>query len=420
MKKLAVLSIVLMMLTALVFAEVKVEPAVAFSGSGTLTWGIDLDTTANNGFSNTYAANLTVTFVPSSTESKAGAEGDTVFGAISLTGMGVVLNSDNNYTIPLGLVSAADGVVTGVTDATTTVVPGSASSGVAFITPPTIDAWVMLGPAKWFITVANAGPDLLVDFATQLEDDANDAAAWWAEKDEADNVAPDYGAGATGFEMAFGPVTVDALVASAGDWTVAGSYGAALKAALVAGPATVKIGANYPFSTGPLGAGASLGLALGPATISAAFDMSTASGTPMEITGGVALALPDVATITANVAYSAGWGGLDAEVGATLVAVPNLTFSTLVGLWDITTDLAWGVHPNVAYQINLSDTKYVKPGVDAYISTGSETGDALRIAIIGTVTAVVIPNTTFVLTYSDYDLTGGSDRTLTAAATVAY
>jgi len=410
MKKLAVLSIALLMLTTLVFAEVMVEPTVAFSGSGTLTWGIDLDTTANHGFSNTAASNLTVTLVAASDETKGGAEGETVFGAISLTGMALAFNSDNNYTIPLGLVSDAAGVVTGVTDDTTSVVLGG------IITAPTVEAYVMLGPAKWFIYAA---PDLAITFAAALEDDANDA-AWWAEGDETDNVAPDFGAGATGVEIAAGPATIDVLIASGSDWTTGpAAYGAGLKATLAIDPLTIKLGANYPFAGGPLGAGVSLGLVAGPATVSAGFDMTTAVGTPIEVAGGVALALPDVATITANAAWSnAGWD-LDAEVGATLSAIPGLDFSTLVGLWNITAGLDWGVKVAAGYKIAMGEVNYVTPAVTAYISSAGA-ANALWIALTGTVTAVLIPNTTFVLTYADNDLTGGTDRTLTFATTVTY
>lgn len=428
MKKLAVLSIVLLMLTTLVFAEVMVEPKVAFSGSGTLTWGIDLDTTANHGFSNSASSNLTVTLVGASTETKGGAEGETVFGAISLSGMKVVLDSAaTTNAFPDAVASTTDvdldGDAATLDDGYISALGDAVSVAKAFVTAPTVDAYVMLGPAKWFIYAA---PDLGITYAAQLEDDAD--ANYWAEDDEADNVAPDFGAGATGVEIAAGPVTIDALIASAGDWTAAASYGVGVKATLAVGPATIKAGMNYPFAAGSaLGLGASLGLAAGPATIAAGFDMTTAAGTPMEVTGGVTLALPDVATITANAAFGvanavATWG-LDAEVGATLSAVPNLSFSALLGLWDLTTALEWGVKVAGSYKIAMGETNYVTPGVTTYIST--ENGADMRIVLIGTVTAVLIPNTTFTLTYTDLDLTdstsfAGTDRLLTFATAVAY
>jgi len=431
MKKLAVLSIALLMLTTLVFAEVMVEPTVAFSGSGTLKWGIDLDTPANHGFLNEAASNLTVTLVAASTETKGGAEGEMVFGYISLSGMKVVLDSAATAAVIADTAAVLDVDITGdavvdpyvtAPDADTITVP------TAFVTAPTVEAYVMLGPAKWFIYAA---PDLAVAFAAPIEDDADEN--YWAEDDEASAINADglgdFGAGATGVEIAAGPVTVAALIASAGDWTAAASYGIGLKATLVAGPATIKAGMSYPFTSGVLGVGASLGLVAGPATIAAGFDMTTDAGTPMEISGGVTLALPDVVTITANAAFGvtnavATWG-LDAEVGATLSAVPGLNFSTLVGLWDILTDLEWGVKVDAGYKVAMGDVNYVKPNVTAYISTEEAAGSTLRVALIGSVTAVLIPNTTFVLTYTDLDLTdsnsfAGLDRTLTFATTVAY
>jgi len=441
MKKLAVLSIALLMLTTLVFAEVMVEPKVAFKGSGTLTWGIDLDTTANHGFKNEATSNLTVTLVAKSTETKGGAEGDTVFGYIALKDMALVLDTDNNKSLPADMedkVSSVDLDGDGIIDGTDTdALPDddvyvfapdgdTISVPTAFLTAPTVEAYVMLGPAKWFIYAA---PDLAISYAAVLEDDADDN--FWAEDDESNGIAADglgdFGAGATGVEIAAGPVTIDALIATAGDWTAAASYGVGLKAALAVGPATIKAGVSYPFTSGILGLGASLGLTAGPATIAAGFDMTTDAGTPMEVAGGVTLALPDVATITANAAFGITnavetWG-LDAEVGATLSAVPNLTFSTLVGLWDITSALEWGIKVDGAYKIAMGDVNHVTPGVTAYVST--ENGADLRITLIGKVTAVLIPNTTFVLTYTDKDLTdstsfAGSDRLLTFATTVAY
>lgn len=395
MKKLAVLSIALLMLTTLVFAEVKVEPAVSFSGSGTLTWGIDL-VTMNNGFSNSASSNLTVTLVASSSETKGGAEGETVFGAISLTGMKVVLNSGATTTV-----TNTDGDDVAVAK--------------GFVTAPTVDAYVMLGPAKWFIYAA---PDLAITYAGAIEDDANDA-AWWAEGDETDGVAPDFGAGATGVEIAAGPATIDVFIASSADWTAAGNYGVGAKVGLTAGPAAINAGVNYgPLAAGGvLGAGASLALTAGPATIKAGFDLATPT-TAWEVSGGVSLALTDVADITANVAYSAGWS-LDTEVGVTLSAVPNLDLSALIGLWNITTGLAWGVDVSTGYKIMMGETNYVKPAVEAWISTPN--GGVLTVALSGTVTAVLIPNTTFVLTFTDHYLTGGTgDPVLTFATTVAY
>jgi hypothetical protein len=433
MKKLAVLSIALLMLTTLVFAEVMVEPVVEFSGSGTLTWGIDLDTTANHGFLNESSANLTVTLVAASTETKGMMmEGEMVYGYISLSDMSLILDSDGTATVPADMaIVDADG--DGAADAGTAVeAPDTDTLTLAtpFVTAPTVEAYVMLGPAKWFIYAA---PDLAVTFAAALEDEsADDDVNNWAEDEETDDVAPDFGEGATGVEFAAGPVTIAALIASATDWTDGpAAYGVGVTVALDLAPITVNAGMNYPFATGSaFGFGASLGLALDPLTVSAAFDMTTATGTPMEITGGVALALPDVLDLTANVAYGAAGGvatwGLDAEVGVSLTAVPDLTFSALVGLWDITPALEWGIMVDAGYKIAMGEVNYVKPAVTAYISTADVTeGNEMRIALVASLTAVLIPNTTFVLTFDDADLTdsnafAGTDRTLTFATTVEY
>jgi len=434
MKKLAVLSIALLVLTTLAFAEVKVEPVVAFSGSGTLTWGIDLDSDPmNTGFKNENSANLTVTLVSKSTETKGGGEGDMVYGYIALKDMSLVLNTDNNFTsgdddeaklvsVPAATDSDADGEIDQYLifeDNDNTV-----KISTDIILPPTVEAYVVLGPAKWFIYAA---PDLKLSYADDLEDDGDD---YWAEgSDDGDNVAPnpDGDAGATGIEVAAGPATITALVASTKDWTAAGTYSIAAKAALAVGPATIKVGVNYDLATGGvLGLGGSAAVTAGPATINAAFDMTTATGTPMEIRAGAKLALPDLLDVTADMAYGAGaaanWG-FDVEAGAALKAVAGLDFSVLLGLWDLTDTLSWGVKTVAGYKVAMGETNYVKPGVEAYVS--SLAGADLRVALIAKIDAVLIPNTTFTLQYKDWDLTDspsftGLDRAFTFATKVAY
>jgi len=483
MKKLAVLSITLLMLTTLAFAEVMVEPQVEFSGSGTLTWGIDLNSLWMNGFLNESEANLTVTLVPESTETKGGAEGDTVFGFISLSDMKLVFNTDDNNDLPADMAIvdldgddlADPGTYVAAPDVDTISVP------TAFLTAPTVEAYVMLGPVKWFIYAA---PDLEISYAQPIEDESeDDDVDNWAEDEEEDIVLPDYGDGATGIEVVAGPATITALVASVADWTATREYFGALKLALDLDPIAVGAGFNISLpttvagvSTSIIGLGGSLGLTAGPAVITAALDAKSTSVAiadfplfntsvfELEIAGGVTLTLPDVMTLTANAALGQAtatilsipltvptWG-LDVEVGVDLTAVPNLTANALVGLWDILTVLAddpltaavddgvsmmaLGVKAELAYKIALGEVNYIKPGVTGYISNGiqysesavtagaTSTAAGMRVVLIATVEAVLIPNTTFTVTWTNGDLTANEvvadDHTLTFATTVEY
>lgn len=432
MKKLAVLSIALLMLTTLVFAEVMVEPKVAFSGSGTLTWGIDLNTPASNGFLNESSANLTVTLVAKSTETKGGAEGETVFGYIGLKDMSLIFNSDSNFSVgddddATLTLSALDLDGDPTTDSYVVTYPDDADTVSVMsdvLVAPSIEAYVQLGPAKWFIYSA---PDMAIDYAGVLEDDTDDD--YWAEGDESNGIATDgtgdFGSGATGVEIAAGPATIDALVSSSKDWdddtATATTYGAALKAAVTAGPVTIKAGGGYDFGASSIDFGGSVGLTAGPVAVSAGFDGVSAGALTYELAGGVTLTLPDVVTLTANAAFGDVWN-LDAEVGATLKAVPSLDFAALLGLWNITSGLSWGVNVNTGYKIAMGETNYVKPGVNAFISTLN--GGTLRITLIGTVEAVLISNTTFTLTYKATDLTGAIGAAnigvITFATKVAY
>jgi hypothetical protein len=428
MKKLAVLSIALLMLTTLVFAEVMVEPTVEFSGSGTLTWGIDLDNSSSTGFANTSSANLTVTLVPASTETKGGMEGDMVYGYISLSDMSLIFDSDNNKDLPADMALGAavavdpDGDAATVDDRYVYAPDGDTISvPTAFLTAPAVEAYVMLGPAKWFIYGAE---DMAISYAGVLEDDSDDD--YWAEGEETDGIdtdaTGDFGAGSTGIEIAAGPATITALIASSKDWdddtSTATTYGAAAKVGLTAGPATIDAGVNFDFDTSNIGFGGSVGLTAGPAEISVGFDgVSMGSTLTYELAAGVTLTLPDVLELTANLAYGDVWN-MDAEIGATLTAVPDLSFSALVGLWNLSSGLSWGINANTAFKIGMGETNYVKPGVNLYLSTPD--GGTMRVVLIGTVEAVLISNTTFLLTWKSTDLTGGTTGTLTFATTVEY
>jgi hypothetical protein len=433
MKKLAVLSIALLVLTTLAFAEVKVEPKVAFSGSGTLTWGMDLDSTPiNTGFKNESSGNLTVTLVSKVTETKGGAEGDTVYGYIALKDMQLVFNSDGLYQVgddddaKLTQIDTDGDAVLDLYVTTWDNTNDKTKLLTDIITAPSIEAYVVLGPAKWFIYGA---PDSAVSFAGGIEDDDDDK--YWAEGDSGENAiksdgTADFAGNGTGIEVAAGPATITGIILSSSDWTAASTYGAAAKASLALGPATVKVGAVFPFAAGStMGFGGSVAVTAGPAAINAGADVALTGGAATyEYGGGVTLTLPDLMTVNADAAYGDLWG-LDIEAGVDLKAVPDLTLVAKVGLWDVTTALAWGVRGNVAYKIAMGETNYVKPGVVAAVST--ENGAELRVVLVGSVEAVLIPNTTFTLKFTDKNLTdaaygsgSGLDRTLTFATKVAY
>jgi hypothetical protein len=399
---------------------------VTFSGSGTLTWGIDLDTTANSGFKNEYASAFKVQFVAASTESKGSADDGMVYGAITLSGMALAFDTANNKTVPLDMAMKTQSVdVAGVAtnllyvyapDADTMVIPS------AVITAPTVAAYVQLGPVQWLIYSA---PDLLVDYTTAaLEDDADDN--FWTEDDEADGVDTDFGAGATGLRYKNDMLTVTAKIASSTDWTAAGKYGAGLDAAVTISPITLNAGFCMPFDgSNVVGFGGKVAVAISPISAYVAFDGKSAGAFLYQMRANVTVTLASLLSAMVDVAMSdatTAWG-IDAEVGVNLLAVPNLTFGLVLGLWDVTTALEWGVKVDANYKVMMGETNYVKPFVTTYVSDGTE--GAMRIYLIGGVEAMLFPRTVFTLKYLNKDLTdsdsfAGQDSVLTFATKVSY
>ena len=97
MKKLALVGIVLFLVGAVAFAESPLEPLVTLAGSGTLTWGIDLES-RTTGFSNAFSSTFSLALVASRSDAKGSEEDGTVYGYINLTGIGWTVSDDTVIT----------------------------------------------------------------------------------------------------------------------------------------------------------------------------------------------------------------------------------------------------------------------------------------------------------------------------------
>ena len=415
MKKLALVGLALLLAGGFAFGQFDLAFAATVKGDATLTWGIDLDTTANHGFKNAMTSSLSVTLLPAASSSKGSEEDGMVYGYINLKDFKVVVGSGDTDVF----VDSATASTTAVDldgDAVTT-----ATGQKAFVTAPGVEAYVVLGPVHWLIYNA---PDLKVTYAEEIENDAD--TDYWAEGEEDDGVLPDFGTYGTGIRFKNDMLTLTAKLASASDWTAAASYGAGLDATVKIAPLTFNAGFVMPFSGGTdigFGAKAAVSQALGDTgtlTADVAFDGQYTAALAWELEANLGLTLTDLAKVAVAVANSTAWN-MDAEVGVDLLAVPDLTLGVDVGLWNIgSADMDWGIMADLAYKIMMGDTNYVKPGVQAWVS---DYDPDTRIAIVGTVAAMLFPNTVFTLTFTDKDLTDAvplEDSSLTFATKISY
>jgi hypothetical protein len=427
MKKLVLVGLVVLLAGGMAFAQFELAPSVTVKGDATLTWGIDLDTTANHGFLNAMTSSLSVTLLPKSSATKGSEEDGSVYGYISLSGFQVIMTSGGTDLFVDTATSVVGVDLNGdATTGDTYISAVTTATGVTpFVTAPTVAAYVVLGPVQWLIYSA---PDLKVDFAKPIEVDAS--TDYWAEDIEVDTVLPDFGLYGTGIKFKNDMLTVTGKIASATDWTGAASYGAGLDAQVKVAPITFDAGFVMPFAAGTnIGFGAKVAVSqalgdTGTLTADVAFDGNYTAAMAWELKGGLGLTLTDLMVVTAEVATAdstTGWN-LDAEVGVDLKAVADLTLGLDVGLWDIgSADMDWGLAVDAAYKVMMGDTNYVKPGVQAWISDYDAGG--VRVALIGTVAAMVIPNTLFTLTFTEKDLTDAvplEDTLLTFATKISY
>jgi hypothetical protein len=398
MKRIALLTVLLLVVgLSLGFAQ-EFKPSIAWStaGTATLTWGVDLDT-METGFTNAGSAQFTITLVPAVTLVK-GADAD-VYGSITLTTTALTL------TDVAGFASGATAVA-------------------AKIVAKPFEIGVNAGP-----TGALAKVGYVIEHADNSDDlfgiiDAADAALA--------NAQYNTGVAGTYAKYVSDMITFQASIVSFGDWTRAEdtetNYAAGADATLVFKPITLGFGAWQGFVTGqtPIVYATVATDAIGPLTLGAQFDLDLGATTAYDLGAKVALALTAKTSLTAYVNYGDNFGGMDAKVVFTTTDVANLTETLTAYVLDLVppvagTNMRLVVDNTLSYKVALSDTTSVTPSLQ--VQYGQDAAADAHLKVVGAVSMALIPNTTIALTYtsSDFLVTGDvSGNTVTCAVTVAY
>jgi hypothetical protein len=214
MKKLSILLIGLLLLGGFASADVMMEPAVALTGSATVTWGLDLNTNAT-GFMNTATGDLVITFVAEATDEHSGGMDD-LYGKIIIT----------DYELTLS--PAGAGGSTGTITAAIVMAPAT----IWIYAAPTM-SWGNV--ASKDATAANIAPALTSGIGAVI--------------------------GGITLELDLDPATVKIYVVSDGDWVTApvntnNDYGTGADVTVVVDIVTIKLGGYYGWFNAAATAGA--------------------------------------------------------------------------------------------------------------------------------------------------------------------
>jgi hypothetical protein len=248
MKKAIVLLLALMLVGAVFAEDSKVTYTV--SGDGWVKWGYNLDT-SKHGFNNGYDLEADIN-LGTIAASKAGAEGDTVYGKVSLTGLDINLSVDAQDTAP------------------------------AFDEPDTtISASVVAGPVTFGIYTAPG-----VNFnQAQMFSPWKDSDADWADPKYVRPAVTTAGGFTTTYTLGtLGSVYLK--LASIGDWaTATGDDKYAVAAGLTLTPVekllTITGGGLYDMKSKNAGVSGKVAVAAGDLAANAAIDVSLPNGADM-------------------------------------------------------------------------------------------------------------------------------------------
>jgi hypothetical protein len=225
-------------------------------------------------------------------------------------------------------------------------------------------------------------------------------------------------------------ITVKGSIISIGDWTRAKdteiNYAAGVDATLVFKPVTLIFGAWDKFITGstPIAYVGFSTDAIGPLTASAELDLSLVATPLWDAYAKVTLAFTPKTSLAVVAQYgdATTFNGLDTRAVFTTTEIANLTETLTAYVLDITstTGMRMSIDNAITYKIALSDTTSVTPGFE--VQYGQTAAAVNMCKLIGTVSASLIPNTTFLLTYTSGDILATTLLlgTVTLAATVAY
>jgi len=332
MKRFALLTVLLLVLATLGFADDVLKPGLAITGSATLSWGIDLDN-MTTGFFNENDVSVDLTLTTAFTQSKAGA--GAVYGKISVEGLDLALNLDP--TDP----SASTGV------------------GWTFLDDYAVTAAIVAGALE--IGVFDA-PAMETTKAAVVEADETDTDPLYGEIMVVDNepAAASYSIGGFGTYVQYtaGPVVAKLVVKSFDQWgaNLNNDYAFGAEATATFAPVTFGVGAYYG-----LWAGADVPLIWvtaafkqGMFDVAAAFDIDFATTVAWDASLKATLTLKEATTL-GLAAYIDSLDNFDLKASFVEPAaegfVPGLGFSVDAYILDLMTSMEYLVNASVSYAV---------------------------------------------------------------------
>jgi hypothetical protein len=415
MKRLAVLCIVLLALTSLAFAEVKIEPKVTLAASGTLTWGIDLST-MDTGFNNAADADLTVTFIAADTAETKKGEG-AAYGEIKISDIELFFGGDDLTNIPPTDTKDATNLYAWLSD---------------WLVDTDVAAKIVVPPIEIGVYAA---PSLYTDALGEIEVDANDDEIVDIETLSTGKTDGIYYAGGAGtatqpftttygtwIKATLGPLAATVKLVSNGDWTGAvpaeyNQYAIGLDGVLTVTPLTVSFGGYEDWVAMETGLYGKVAATVGPIAFWAGIEgnLSTANGFEFVTGGNATLTIATGATLAVTALYGEPINGLDLKVALVepeAGLIPNADIAVTFYLLDVgddTLDMEYQSITTVGYKVMMMDTQYVRPFVTFEYGAGNDDVSATAdysnwMYLNAGVQLQLIPLTLFTVQYVSGDL----------------
>lgn len=404
MKRIALLTVLLLVVGLTAGFAIDVKPAVTVSGTATLTWAYDLDT-GFHGFKNAADASFTLSLLAADGSDTHAGTGD-AYGSITLANIEAYWTDVSTITI-----GPADADIT---------------------------AKIVVTPFEIGVTTA---PGFTQDFFGALEDaDAPDRVVDSTEAAYAmpgSSFTTPYGTWVTG---TFGPAAVTLKIVSDNDWTLntLNLYAFGGEAVLTFAPLTVSAGGYMGAQTS---AYAKVALDMAPIVAWAGFEATLATTMTYGAGAGLTFTLVKDTTLAATMWYGDGYNGLDLQVVFTEPGdaglVPALDTTLTFNLLDVGGTLASEYEAILAlgYKVGLNSdmSNYARPFASFTYGSNANNGvadlataESVMYASAG-VQLQVIPLTLFTLQWVSGSASGADLASTTASmgtvqfiATVTY
>lgn len=412
-----------------VFAETAISTDFSVSGDASLKFAYDL-ATGGYGFTNSATGDISLTLASGDATNDPGSDWR---GVISLTGFKIDIGSGAgaDFTGVTGLDDDEFLLLDDATAANSTeadlLQTGTADSDI-LVTDPSVEAYITNGDIKIWVY------DHPTNSATQVA--AVEDADSGAENEDSD-IGTDLSENG-GVKVAFGfdPVDISVGLTTLNDETGdPEDQEFQLSATLDASfdPITVGVSLAQDLGTSQDGAtiiGSKVGGTFGPATVSVGVDVDT-NAENFEAGGGVDLTVVDGVDVGVDFIYSDNTAvALDAEVAVGLGIIDGLDIDLAAGLYDLAGgDTTAGADTRQDDELDVSigvDVSFATDALGGSLTTavGFDTdtinsGDATNGADLTVTLAGQIPNTEFVLAWSDSDLSE-FDGTVSLTTKVSY